>query len=102
MGGIGASSGIGKDNVVAFRQNSDTKKLLKWNYPSEVERVNMLIEYANKAKSINQINRAALALKKEDERITALIKYAKDEDGDVNVLMTLRRKVREQRKKTRF
>lgn len=78
------------------------KKLLKWNYPSEVERVNMLIEYANKAKSINQINRAALALKKEDERITALIKYAKDEDGDVNVLMTLRRKVREQRKKTRF
>lgn len=102
MGGRGASSGIGKDNVVAFRQNSDTKKLLKWNYPSEVERVNMLIEYANKAKSINQINRAALALKKEDERITALIKYAKDEDGDVNVLMTLRRKVREQRKKTRF
>ena len=102
MGGRGASSGLGKDNIVAFRQNSDTGNPLKWNYPSEVKRVNMLIEYANKAKSINQINRAALALKKQDEHISTLIKNAKDEDGDVNVLMTLRRKVREQRKKTRL
>lgn len=73
-----------------------------WDYRGEAGRTDTLIEYANKAKSINQINRAAIALKKEDEHISTLMNTVKEDDGDIRALMTFRRKIREQRKKTRL
>lgn len=102
FGGRGASSGIGNGNIIAFGKKADTEKSSGWDYRGDAKRVKKLIQNANKAKSINQINRAALSLKKEDEHISTLINNVKADDGDVNALLTLRRKIREQRKKTRF
>lgn len=103
FGGRGASSGIGNSNVVAFRTSKTEKERSGgWDYRGESERVEKLIRNANEAKSANQINRAAQSLRKEDEHISTLINNAKADGGDVKALLTLRRKIREQRKKTRF
>ncbi len=97
FGGRGADSGLKSGaNISGISTSSG------WDYRGEAGRVDTLIEYANKAKSINQINRAAIALKKEDEHISTLMNTVKEDDGDIRALMTLRRKVREQRKKTRL
>lgn len=103
FGGRGGSSGLGGNigNVVEFKKASEEKSGT-WQYPGENERVEKLIKYANEAKSVNQINRAALALKKEDEHITTLINNVKADDGDINALLTLRRKIRQQRDKTKL
>lgn len=102
FGGRGSSSGLENGNVVAFRQTSGTEKSSGWNYQGEAERVEKLIKNANEAKSVNQINSAALSLKREDEHISTLIKNVQADDGDVNALLTLRRKIRVQRRKTKL
>lgn len=56
----------------------------------------------NSRKSVNQINSAALSLKREDEHISTLIKNVQADNGDVNALLTLRRKIRVQRRKTKL
>lgn len=99
FGGRGADSGL-KSGANANISGTSTSS--GWDYRGEAGRVDTLIEYANKAKSVNQINRAAIALKKEDEHISTLMNTVKEDDGDIRALMTLRRKVREQRKKTRL
>ena len=109
FGGRGASIRMktGKDysNVGKFLTGNDSRGASTssgWDYRGEAGRTDTLIEYANKAKSINQINRAAIALKKEDEHISTLMNTVKEDDGDIRALMTFRRKIREQRKKTRL
>ncbi len=97
FGGRGADSGLKSGANI-----SGTSTSSGWDYRGEARRVDTLIEYANKAKSINQINRAAIALKKEDEHISTLMNTVKEDDGDIRALMTLRRKVREQKKKTKL
>lgn len=56
----------------------------------------------NSRKSVNQINSAAISLKREDEHISTLIKNVQADNGDVNALLTLRRKIRVQRRKTKL
>lgn len=56
----------------------------------------------NSRKSVNQINSAALSLKREDEHISTLIKNVQADNGDVNALLTLRRKIRVQIRKTKL
>ena len=99
FGGRGASSGIGNGNIIAFGKKADTEKSSGWDYRGEAERVDKLIK---NAKSVRQISRAALSLMKEDEHISTLMREAETDGGDVNALLTLRRKIRQQRKKTRF
>lgn len=102
FGGRGSSSGIGNGNIIAFGKKADTERSSGWDYRGEAERVDKLIKNANEAKSVSQISRAALSLMKEDEHISTLMREAETDGGDVNALLTLRRKIRQQRKKTRF
>jgi hypothetical protein len=97
MGSVGTSS----NNVIAFPNKSISQPTEKWKYPGDVERVDKLEQAANSAKTVNQINKVALALKQEDEHITTLLNQA-DEDGDQNTLLTLRRRVRQLRDKVRL
>ena len=107
FGGRGASAASSGKNIITFKpkqkqgssNNSNTKK---WDYPGEKERVDRLIENAKNAKTINQINRAAMALKRQDEHITTLLSTVSQDDGDERVLMSLRRKIRQQRMVTKL
>lgn len=56
----------------------------------------------NSRKSVNQINSAAISLKREDEHISTLIKNVQADNCDVNALLTLRRKIRVQIRKTKL
>lgn len=104
MGGRGSSSGMNaNNNIVPFKSKTPSNRTGGgWDYRGDRERVDKLIAYANSAKTANTIQRAASALKKEDEHITTLLKTAKEDGGDTRALMTLRRRVREQRKNTRL
>lgn len=103
FGGRGASSGIStENNIVAFKGRETKQENDGWDYKGEKERVDKLIQNAKQAKSVKQINRAALSLKKEDENISTLIKNAKADDGNMKALNTLRRKIRQQRKSTKL
>lgn len=105
MGGRGSSSGMGSsNNIVPFKAKKSPPNRTGggWDYRGDRERVDKLIAYANSAKTANTIQRAAIALKKEDEHITTLLKTAKEDGGDPRALMALRRRIREQRRKTRI
>lgn len=95
-----------KGKIISFldkdKAEKDVLNSSGWDYRGERERVDRLIENANNAKTVNAINRAALALMKEDEHITTLLNNVKQDDGDARALMTLRRKIREQRRRTKL
>ena len=83
-------------NIVAFsKKEVDVEKSYSWDYKGEAEYVDKLVEYARSANSTSQISRATLSLMKEDKHITMLMETAEEDGGDVNVLLTLRRKVRQ-------
>ncbi len=102
MGGRGAKSSVSSGKVIPFRKPGELieKTSGGWNTPGEVERVDRLIDAANKAKTTNQIQQAAIALKRQDDHLSRLIETAREDGNDVNVLITQRRRVRQQRKKT--
>ena len=102
FGGRGSSSGLTNNNIISFKPRETKTQNGGWDYKGESERVEKLINNANAAKTVNSINKAAMALKKEDEHITTLLNNVKQDDGDARALMTLRRRIREQRKKTRM
>lgn len=90
----------GGGNVIAFPENRNNKL---WDYRGEVDRTNNLITNAEKATSINQIQKAGVALRNHDKHLSTLIENEQsgnvDVKGDVNILMAQRRRVRQALKK---
>lgn len=82
-------------NIIAFNKKVDVEKSYGWDYKGEAEYVDKLVEYARSANSPSQISRATLSMTKEDKHITMLMETVEEDGGDVNVLLTLRRKVRQ-------
>lgn len=82
-------------NIIAFSKKVGVEKPSGWDYKGEAEYVDKLVEYASSANTTSQISRATLSLMKEDKHITMLMETVEEDGGDVNVLLTLRRKVRQ-------
>lgn len=86
FGGRGASSGISK-------QSSGNT----WDFRGETERVDKLESAIAKTNGMKAMTNLSISLKREEEHLTSLISQVQSgkEDGDENVLLTLRRRVRQ-------
>lgn len=108
FGGRGASAiAISSGKIIAFRQNEKSLTYSKnnnsndsaelWKFPGEVERVEKLESSVNSVRGIKAMGNLAMSLKRQDSHITTMIKQVESgqEEGDVNTLLTLRRRVRQ-------
>ncbi len=108
MGGRGASAGIfGSENVIAFPGGNSKKQSSSnlWDYRGEKERVSKLEKAVGETKGAKAQANLSLSLKRQDEHITKLIHQEQsnqnDVKGDINELITLRRRIRQAQVKLR-
>ncbi len=75
-----------------------------WDYKGISERVDRLETSFRNARSVSGINSIAQALRRQDSIITAEINRVREgtESGDINALMTLRRRVRQLKRQARL
>ena len=89
------------------RQLTENKneKDKKWNYPGYGKKIDQLERGFNSARSVSKINSVAKGLRETDKQISAEIDRIRQgyvEDGNLDALMTYRRKVRQLMQKVKI
>lgn len=113
MGGRGGSSGIKQkytNNVITFTGGSSGSESsfdggAKWHYPENDKRIAQLSSGLANARSASKINAVAKAARNLDRILTAEINRVQsgvEPHGDLNALITQRRKVRQLMQRARF
>lgn len=102
MGGRGGSSGL--TNIVKFpaKNGTDSPQKQSWDYRGYVETVDKTEKAVNEANTRAKVEQAYRGVIEQEKNISAEIQRAErgDKDtGDINVLMTQRRRLRQLKNK---
>jgi len=103
-----AKAQMNKGKIIAFSGGNKTRQSTAsdlWDFREERERVDRLEKAVEDVKGLNAQRNLALSLRRQDAHITTVIDQEKagqnDVKGDINELITLRRRIRQAQSKLR-
>ena len=102
MGGRGSASGLAKIVAFSAKGSAGAGNNEKWDYRGYVESVDNVEKAVNSVKTRRQVEQAYKGITSAEESVSAEISRIENgggDEGDVRVLMTQRRRLRQLRRK---